>query len=323
MVEAGRIDHAHHANNAFRALGETIELARAVETALQLTSAEGHARDRDRRPRPLLHALGLPEARQPDPRRGRAAGRRRAAARRHRPRLHGAQLRHRPRQHRPQQPPVPRPEALPARARQLLAGARPPGPRGLRHDGARLPPGVAGAAALRARTRAKTSPSTRAARAPSCSAAWSSRTTSITRSPMRSGGRAARRRGGGGSGRMQDAVVRLLSGREGRFALESGHHGALCWSSSASFAPSRRGPRPSSAALADTSRAASSLALCRSARRRRASSASRSRRRSASPSCAASAWPRRRAQAHSGRLPPAAGPAARWSTDGASPSSTT
>jgi alkaline phosphatase len=38
MVEAGRIDHAHHANNAFRALGETIELARAVETALRLTS---------------------------------------------------------------------------------------------------------------------------------------------------------------------------------------------------------------------------------------------------------------------------------------------
>jgi alkaline phosphatase len=38
MVEAGRIDHAHHANNAYRALGETIELARAVETALGLTS---------------------------------------------------------------------------------------------------------------------------------------------------------------------------------------------------------------------------------------------------------------------------------------------
>jgi alkaline phosphatase len=38
MVEAGRIDHAHHANNAYRALGETIELARAVETALGMTS---------------------------------------------------------------------------------------------------------------------------------------------------------------------------------------------------------------------------------------------------------------------------------------------
>jgi alkaline phosphatase len=40
MVEAGRIDHAHHANNAFRALGETIELARAVEAALALTRPE-------------------------------------------------------------------------------------------------------------------------------------------------------------------------------------------------------------------------------------------------------------------------------------------
>jgi alkaline phosphatase len=40
MVEGGRIDHAHHANNAFRALGETIELARAVETALALTRRE-------------------------------------------------------------------------------------------------------------------------------------------------------------------------------------------------------------------------------------------------------------------------------------------
>lgn len=40
MVEAGRIDHAHHANNAFRALGETIELARAVEAAVALTKRE-------------------------------------------------------------------------------------------------------------------------------------------------------------------------------------------------------------------------------------------------------------------------------------------
>jgi alkaline phosphatase len=40
MVEGGRIDHAHHANNAYRALGETLELARAVETALALTQRE-------------------------------------------------------------------------------------------------------------------------------------------------------------------------------------------------------------------------------------------------------------------------------------------
>lgn len=37
MVEGGRIDHAHHAGNAFRALSETIELARAVKVALDLT----------------------------------------------------------------------------------------------------------------------------------------------------------------------------------------------------------------------------------------------------------------------------------------------
>ncbi|MCX8049139.1 MAG: alkaline phosphatase [Methylohalobius sp.] len=37
MVEGGRIDHAHHAGNAYRALTETIELAHAVEVAMQLT----------------------------------------------------------------------------------------------------------------------------------------------------------------------------------------------------------------------------------------------------------------------------------------------
>ncbi len=36
VVEGGRIDHAHHAGNAFRALTETIELADAVERALAL-----------------------------------------------------------------------------------------------------------------------------------------------------------------------------------------------------------------------------------------------------------------------------------------------
>jgi alkaline phosphatase len=34
MVEAGRIDHAHHNGNAFRALTDTIELSNAVRTAL-------------------------------------------------------------------------------------------------------------------------------------------------------------------------------------------------------------------------------------------------------------------------------------------------
>ncbi len=36
MVEGGRIDHAHHMTNAYRALDETVEFARAVEAALAL-----------------------------------------------------------------------------------------------------------------------------------------------------------------------------------------------------------------------------------------------------------------------------------------------
>ncbi|WP_456445898.1 alkaline phosphatase [Thiolapillus sp.] len=38
MVEAGRIDHAHHAGNAFRALTDTIELSRAVQLARKKAS---------------------------------------------------------------------------------------------------------------------------------------------------------------------------------------------------------------------------------------------------------------------------------------------
>jgi len=37
MVEAGRIDHAHHGSNAYRALMDTVALAEAVEVALALT----------------------------------------------------------------------------------------------------------------------------------------------------------------------------------------------------------------------------------------------------------------------------------------------
>jgi len=40
MVEAGRIDHAHHGSNAYRALTETQELARAVALADELTKDE-------------------------------------------------------------------------------------------------------------------------------------------------------------------------------------------------------------------------------------------------------------------------------------------
>lgn len=40
MVEGGRIDHGHHGGNAFRALTETIEFSRAVETALKKINLE-------------------------------------------------------------------------------------------------------------------------------------------------------------------------------------------------------------------------------------------------------------------------------------------
>jgi alkaline phosphatase len=40
MVESGRIDHAHHAGNAFNALNETVELSKAVAIADALTSDE-------------------------------------------------------------------------------------------------------------------------------------------------------------------------------------------------------------------------------------------------------------------------------------------
>lgn len=40
MVESGRIDHAHHAGSAAGALTDTVELAKAVERAAALTSAE-------------------------------------------------------------------------------------------------------------------------------------------------------------------------------------------------------------------------------------------------------------------------------------------
>ena len=40
MVEGGRIDHAHHMNQAKRALAETLELENAVTAALEMTSRE-------------------------------------------------------------------------------------------------------------------------------------------------------------------------------------------------------------------------------------------------------------------------------------------
>jgi alkaline phosphatase len=39
MVEGGRIDHAHHAGNAYRALADTLALSDAVRVAQQLTDS--------------------------------------------------------------------------------------------------------------------------------------------------------------------------------------------------------------------------------------------------------------------------------------------
>ncbi len=40
LVEGGRIDHANHAGNGYRALNETIAMSEAVETAVAMTAAE-------------------------------------------------------------------------------------------------------------------------------------------------------------------------------------------------------------------------------------------------------------------------------------------
>lgn len=40
MVESGRIDHAHHEGNAYKALTDTIEFANAIDTALKNTDAK-------------------------------------------------------------------------------------------------------------------------------------------------------------------------------------------------------------------------------------------------------------------------------------------
>ncbi|WP_045857625.1 alkaline phosphatase [Teredinibacter purpureus] len=40
MVEAGRIDHSHHAGNAYGALADTIAFAKAVSKAVEMTNAE-------------------------------------------------------------------------------------------------------------------------------------------------------------------------------------------------------------------------------------------------------------------------------------------
>ncbi len=69
MVEGGRIDHGHHAGNAYRALGDTIELSNAVrlaqqrtkpdETLIVVTSDHGHTLTISGYPRRGNPILGL------------------------------------------------------------------------------------------------------------------------------------------------------------------------------------------------------------------------------------------------------------------------
>ena len=48
MVESGRIDHAHHAGNAYGALTDAIELSEAVAKAVELTNPGRNPDYRDR-----------------------------------------------------------------------------------------------------------------------------------------------------------------------------------------------------------------------------------------------------------------------------------
>ena len=89
MVEAGRIDHAHHAGNAARALADTVAAAAAVQGRLREGQPGRDADHRDRRPQPHVDHHRLSEAQQSDPRHRRHRRRQEA--------LHDAWLHERPR----------------------------------------------------------------------------------------------------------------------------------------------------------------------------------------------------------------------------------
>ena len=86
FVESGLIDHAHHGNNAARALREVLELARAVAVADELTDDEetliivtadhGHTLTLSGYPRRQDPILGLTTMMVGPPRPGLSGGRR-------------------------------------------------------------------------------------------------------------------------------------------------------------------------------------------------------------------------------------------------------
>ena len=71
MVEGGRIDHAHHAGNAYRALTDTIALAEAVKVAREMTDDEDTLIIVTADHSHTLSHRRLSVARQPDPGQGR------------------------------------------------------------------------------------------------------------------------------------------------------------------------------------------------------------------------------------------------------------
>ncbi len=67
QAEAGRVDHALHAGNAYRALTDGVEFNRAVEATLERGGPRRNADRRVVRPRPHPRLCGLPRARQSHP----------------------------------------------------------------------------------------------------------------------------------------------------------------------------------------------------------------------------------------------------------------
>jgi alkaline phosphatase len=61
LVESGRIDHANHEGNAYRALDETVAMSRAVQAAVDMTSAEDTLIVVTADPSHVLNFVGYPQ----------------------------------------------------------------------------------------------------------------------------------------------------------------------------------------------------------------------------------------------------------------------